>query len=259
MAGSPLAFAATALTSGQQGSKGPPAQASIEHAFLEVRDPPPKGKSQPGGRRDEIKFQFNPKELKLSKSAKWKRDPQRNKKSSGVPQYNGSDPVKFTVDMFLDATTTMDDSVVKTVEKLFKLTVPTDESLSSTRKACPPVVIFHWGGLTGFVCFVSQVSVTYSLFTPGGTPVRAVAQVTLEELTPEFPPQNPTSGSYRPRRTHRIVEGDSLQSVAWREYGDAARWREIADLNGIDDPMRLAPGTTVLLPAAEDLTGVVER
>lgn len=254
---SPQAVLSAIKTSTGTGGGG--GQAKNEDAFLEVRDPPKKGESQPGGQRGRIDFQFKPKELKLSKSAQWKRDPQRNKSSSAVPQYNGSDPVKFTVDMFLDATEKMDDSVVKTVKKLFELVVPTKESLASGGKARPPVVIFHWGGLTGFVCFVSQVSVTYSLFTSGGMPVRALAQVTLEELSPEFPPQNPTSGSYRPRRTHRVVEGDSLQSLAWREYGDAARWREVADLNGIDDPMRVAPGTTVLLPAAEDLTRVGER
>ena len=254
MPGTPLAFSSTSAT-GAGGSSA----ARLEHAKLEVRNPPRAGTTTPGGVRSTIDFQFNPKQLQITKTAKWKRSGQRNQRSSSAPEFTGSDPVKLTLEMFLDATEKMDDSVVTTVKKLFELVVPTKESLASGGKARPPVVIFHWGGLTGFVCFVSQVSVTYSLFTAGGVPVRALAQVTLEELSPEFPPQNPTSGSYRPRRTHRVVEGDSLQSLAWREYGDPARWREVADLNGIDDPMRVTPGTTVLLPAAEDLTGVGER
>lgn len=109
------------------------------------------------------------------------------------------------------------------------------------------------GGLTGFVAYVSQVQVTYTLFTPGGNPVRATAQVQLEELTPEFPGQNPTSGSDRARTTHRLVEGDTLPGLAFREYGDAGRWRDIAAVNGIDDPLRIRPGLSLLLPNAEDL------
>ena len=47
----------------------------------------------PARARGEIQFQFNPKELALTKSAKWKRDAaaQRRKKS-GVPEFTGADP-----------------------------------------------------------------------------------------------------------------------------------------------------------------------
>lgn len=246
MADSPVAF--TAAGGAAQGSD------SFKHAQLEVRDPPRSGQTTPGGVRSTIDFQFNPKELKVAKSATWKRESQRNRRSSSVPEFSGSEPVKLTVEMFLDATdkNASQTGVVTTVEQLFSLVVPTKESLSAG-KACPPVVIFRWGGLTGFVAYVSQVQVTYSLFAPGGTPIRAVAQVSLEELTPDYPPQNPTSGSDRVRSTHVSVDGDSLPALAHREYGDASRWRDIAAVNGMDDPMRLAPGTTVLLPAADDL------
>ena len=81
--------------------------------------------------------------------------------------------------------------------------------------------------------------------------MRATAQVQIEELTPKFAGQNPTSGSDRARTTHRLVDGDTLPTLAFREYGDAARWRDIASLNGIDDPMRISPGTTLFLPDLE--------
>jgi len=32
-------------------------------------------------------------------------------------------------------------------------------------------------------------------------------------------------------------------------------WRPIAERNGIDDPMRLPAGTSLLIPAAEELGG----
>jgi nucleoid-associated protein YgaU len=55
------------------------------------------------------------------------------------------------------------------------------------------------------------------------------------------------------RKVHTVVAGDSLASVAWREYGDPTLWRAIAERNGIDDPMRLPAGKTLLVPAADEL------
>ena len=44
------------------------------------------------------------------------------------------------------------------------------------------------------------------------------------------------------------VVGDTLQSVAFREYGRPTYWRAIAEANGIEDPLRLAAGTELLIP-----------
>jgi nucleoid-associated protein YgaU len=55
------------------------------------------------------------------------------------------------------------------------------------------------------------------------------------------------------RDVHQIVSGDTLESLAYRTYGDSGLWREIAAANDIDDPMRLRPGRTILLPAPEEL------
>ena len=48
-------------------------------------------------------------------------------------------------------------------------------------------------------------------------------------------------------------EGDSLAVIAYREYGNPALWRPLADVNGIDDPMRVRPGRTIFLPTADEL------
>jgi nucleoid-associated protein YgaU len=245
---SPIAFTAAAAPKNDTGGRP-----KLEHAFLELRDPPvDKGSLQPGPQRGRIDFQFNPKELSVGKSAKWSRDAQKGSKKSGVPEFKGADPSKVTLEMFLDATDKMDDKVVQTVEELFRCCVPTDES-HDKKKGSPPWVVFHWGGLTGFTSYVSSVQVKYVLFTPGGMPVRATATVTLEEISGEQPGQNPTSGGPAARRVHRVVAGDTLASIAWREYGDPAMWRALADRNGIDDPMRLRPGGSLLVPAADEL------
>ena len=49
-----------------------------------------------------------------------------------------------------------------------------------------------------------------------------------------------------------VKRGQTLASIATQEYGDPRMWRPIADANGIDDPMRLHPGTLLVLPAVLD-------
>ncbi|WP_433725865.1 LysM peptidoglycan-binding domain-containing protein [Nocardia sp. CA-129566] len=245
----PIAFAASSTGDPRSGSGRP----KLQHAFLELRDPPvEKGSLQPGPRRGQIDFQFNPKELSVTKSAKWNRDAQKGNKKSGVPEFKGADPAKLTLEMFLDAGPQQDTKVVDTVERLFACCVPTDES-HDKKKSSPPWVIFHWGGLTGFTAYVSSVAVKYTLFTAGGLPIRGTATVTIEEIAADQPKQNPTSGALTARTVHTVIAGDTLASIAWREYGDPARWRAIAAANDIDDPMRLRPGTALLIPAAEEL------
>jgi nucleoid-associated protein YgaU len=247
---SPITFTA----SGARPARGG-APSSLVRAKLELREPPPGGGTANPSNTvlGVIEFQFNPKELSLSKNAKWKRDAHRNAKKSGPPEFTGSDPSKLTVEMFLDATDKMDDSVVKTVEKLFSCCVPVSKTTGS--KGSPPWVIFSWGGLTSFPSFVSSVTAKYTLFTPGGTPVRAVCTVAMEEISGEQGGQNPTSGALAARESHVVVAGDTFPSIAYKVYGDAGLWREIAKANGADDPMRLRPGTRLLIPAIEELDG----
>jgi len=123
----------------------------------------------------------------------------------------------------------------------------------STNTPSPPWVVFGWGTFTSFVAIVKQVQAQYTMFRPDGTPIRATCSVTLEEVPTTPPPrQNPTSGALEARRSHVVVAGDTLPSIAQREYGDPTRWRALAEANDIDDPMRLVPGTTLTIP---DLTG----
>lgn len=247
MTSSPVTFTAA----GGEGASGAPPQ--LTHAYLQLHEPPKNGgTANPGPPLSRIDFQFNPKELALAKTAKWKRDAQRNAKKSGVPEFTGADPAKLTLEMFFDATDTMNTSVVKRVEELFACCVPTDTSREQ-KKGSPPWVVFHWGGMVGFPAFVSSVAAKYTLFTPGGTPVRALCTVTLEEISGEQPGQNPTSGARTVHSVHVLVAGDTLHSVAYRAYGRADLWRAIADANDIDDPMRLRAGRGLLLPALEEI------
>ena len=97
-----------------------------------------------------------------------------------------------------------------------------------------------------------SVSAKYTMFANNGTPLRATCTLQLSVLPESWPRQNPTSGTPRIDRSHRVVLGDSLASIAYRKYGDPTLWRAIADANGIDDPTRLPLGEYLLVPARSD-------
>jgi len=230
-------------------------RAQLERANLVIYElqPSPDGTTaKVGSEQARITFQFNPKELTVQKAAKWERKPSPGAEKAGPPQFTGADPCKMTLEMFLDATATHDTSVVTTVETLFACCTPTETS-AKKEKPSPPLVALQWGKVTSFAAFIVSVNAKYTLFSADGTPIRALCQVSLEEMPVAPWRQNPTSGGRSVRRAHQLIDGDSLASVAYAEYGDPAMWRSIAAFNGIDDPLRVPRGTRLLLPTPAEL------
>lgn len=251
MAGNVVALQ-SAKPGGAPGSAGGP---ELAHAVLKLHDPKPgaSGKDALGAERGAVEFQFNPKELSLSKSAKWERKPARGASTAGPVEFRGAEPSKISLELFFDETGKLDGSVVKNVEALLGCCVPTEETRGQKR-ALPPLVVFQWGPVVGFPAFITSVSAKYTLFDSTGAPLRATCTVAMEELAGDLKGQNPTSGALAAHRSHTVAAGDSLASLAYREYGDPELWRALAEFNGIDDPMRLRTATEVLLPAPEDLS-----
>jgi nucleoid-associated protein YgaU len=255
MMNEPIALQASAKSKKTPaGNKAIAAPSQIEKAKLMLYDPSPSpgGGGGPGAKRGEVAFQFNPKEVTITKSAKWERKTSKGSKSAGPPEFTGPEPSKMTLEMFFDATSTQDGSVVKAVESLLSCCVATEKS-AGQKKASPPLVVLRWGSLSSFPAFVTSVSAKFTLFNSDGIPIRALCSVSLEEMPGDQSRQNPTSGSHEVRRVHRTIAGDSLASVAYAEYGDPTAWRALAAFNGIDDPLRVRTGTVLLVPSPEEL------
>jgi nucleoid-associated protein YgaU len=155
------------------------------------------------------------------------------------------------MEIIFDAWDTPGADVTASVKTLFEWTTPTPKSKTNNLPR-PPVLEFVWGSnviFQGYRCFLKTVQAKYTLFKPDGTPIRATCQITLEEVPEEPKGTNPTSGSRESRRSLVLDGADSLAGVAYREYGDAALWRGIAAFNEIDDPLRVAAGTRILVPS----------
>jgi nucleoid-associated protein YgaU len=220
-----------------------PTQESVLKASLTVQAPKAGGG---GADLDRIAFPFNPKEWSITHAAEWKIE--TTKKNAPPPEFKGPKPASATVEIFLDESGDPRGDISKTVERLKRLVAPETGSVSKNTPSAPHV-LFEWGKAITFKGYVESVAVTYTMFRGNGTPIRGSCKVAMKEFPPAKPPQNPTSGGPGGRRSHRMVAGDSLASVAYAEYGDPRRWRTLAEANRIADPMRVPPGTELTVPA----------
>lgn len=115
----------------------------------------------------------------------------------------------------------------------------------------PPVCLFIWGAFI-FQCIIDRVSKRFTMFLPEGIPVRATLSVTLKEYR-EVDVQVKEISLESADLTKRwvVTQGDSLWSIAAKEYGNPGDWRLIADANKIDNPRKITPGEELVVPLKE--------
>jgi hypothetical protein len=216
-------------------------QGNLQKAYFSFAEAGENGKT--GGEIKRITFSFNPKEISIAKTAEWKA---QTTKTPSMPQWVGTKPQSITVEVFLDASEGGD--VSSDIDDLLKVMEPTDKNEND--KPSPPFCSFGWGPTTFLShAVIKTVAIKYTRFDQQGKPIRASAMVTLEELKPGTAKTNPTSGSPDAEVERIVNPGDSLASIAYEELGSPNLWRSVAAMNGIDDPFRIRPGTSLVIPS----------
>jgi LysM repeat protein len=194
---------------------------------------------------------YNPETLSVGRRNSWIASPMPGK---GVPtlQYGGAAGGWMRLDLRFD-TTADGTPVTKHTGQVMKL-MDIDPDLPGTdpehNNARPPTVVFHWGDLHSFRAVVTDLRLSFTYFSSTGVPLRADAQLELRqfEASDAFSRQNPTSGTPKPSRVHRIQPGETLDRISARYYGDSTQWRRLAAANGIEDPLALRPGALLDIP-----------
>jgi hypothetical protein len=196
---------------------------------------------------------FNPTTLQRSRAATWISEETTD--GAVALAYGGGKEAGLDLDLLLHAQDEVPgrtpQDVGTMITALFALLDPVVAQGGRAQKR-PPRVNFVWGAYESFDAAVESVQVTQELFDPDGTPIRATVKLRLRQADPEpgqgpAPGQNPTTRATEIRHSHLVVAGDSLPLIAFAHFGDATRWREIAELNEIDDPTRLASGRSLLI------------
>jgi nucleoid-associated protein YgaU len=222
---------------------------ALTKAIIEI-DPRDRGPNLPPS----ITVQFNPAEYALTKGAQIAEIAIPGI-DSPILQFVRGQNEKLTLELFFDTTAAgMGLAPVVDVRTLTQPVYQLVKIQGSTH--APPRVRFVWGHGLSFRAVVESVTQKFTVFNPVGIPLRATLSVafreykTLEEQLSEL---NLQSSDHS--KQHVVRSRDTLSRIAFEQYGDASRWRAIADdpLNAgvLTNPRRLAPGTRLSVPALD--------
>lgn len=191
-----------------------------------------------------VTFMFNPEQYSVTKTNSWTREPQREQDIPLIQFGAGGDTTLSLQNLTFDTYGASPAVDVRThTNKVFDL-MKIDTELRRPRR-----VSFRWKG-GYFRSVITSVTQTLTLFATDGTPVRARLNLDLlkvAEGTDTDQGTNPTSVA-RAYKVRTVLQGETLDTIAYQEYGDARKWPMIADFNRLADPLRLRPGQRLAIP-----------
>ncbi len=200
-----------------------------------------------------VDFQYNPTKYQVQKALEWKPGDQKAANSPPLEFVQGKGRT-VTMDLLMDDYEPKDEDgqemekVVDRVNKLIEFTLVDPKTNKDASKAHPPKVKFVWTNeYAAFPAVIKSLNITYTLFHENGRPARATVNLALQEWVDKKPGQNPTSMGSGDVRTHRVVAGETLDMIAYQELGAAHRWKYIAELNNLDNPLAIQPGQHLMI------------
>ncbi|GGY13829.1 CIS tube protein [Paludibacterium paludis] len=115
----------------------------------------------------------------------------------------------------------------------------------------PCIVEILWGRML-FTGRLTSFNVTYTLFKPGGAPLRATAALAFDSYTSRKKSQLKAARS-SPDLSHHVEvqSGDTLPLLCERIYGDSRYYADVARFNGLRNFRELPPGTRLHFPPLE--------
>lgn len=105
-----------------------------------------------------------------------------------------------------------------------------------------------WGTLS-FRCRLTELSLTYTLFKPDGTPLRARGDATfLQFSSPELLARDANQQSPDVTHVRTVVAGDTLPLLCWQIYGSGDWYAWVAAQNRLTGFRDLRVGTQLVFP-----------
>lgn len=178
--------------------------------------------------------------------------------SGGSPIFNKVPSQSVTFELIFDGTGVVgsqipgvlpytDDGVADQLKAFKKLVYDFDGKIHS-----PKYLELVWGTFL-FTCRLSSLVLTYTLFKPDGTPLRARAQTTFISYSDEKELALSADKS-SPDLSHvlTVKAGDTLPLMCNGIYGSSAHYLKVAQINGLSDFRDLVVGTRLLFPPLGD-------
>jgi len=200
---------------------------------------------------DKVSFMFNPFEYTISKSAKYEVTPVTGQ-NMGETSFQYGEPISISLNLYFDTTDTYSngqyDNVRDYTELLWHMIyVDEDSRDADDNKGKPPRVEFEWGD-NYFEGVVTKLSEKLTLFSETGTPLRAEVTIDMQQhddsaLTaaqaqPDWITTAPKTSTF-----NAGTRLDLINAVS----GTSSGMRDVAEANGIDDPLNIPNGMDLIL------------
>lgn len=146
----------------------------------------------------DIKFMFNPNELAFSRSMELEQSRgARTQSGQSKVSFKHPNPYSLKISNIMLDTFEVKSTVLEKVAPFAQAVEFTKQGEGEKKR--PPIYLFTWGKTHYLRCFVKSFDFKLTLFLPDGTPVRAVVNLTLEQVDPPSPGRsqstpNPSSG-----------------------------------------------------------------
>jgi nucleoid-associated protein YgaU len=111
---------------------------------------------------------------------------------------------------------------------------------------------FSFGQSNGFNCFLKDLQINYTLFSPEGKPLRAKLSATFTHYV-EQERRVREEGKQSPDVTHlrKVKAGDTLPLMTHRIYGNPTYYLQVAKVNGLVNFRRLSTNADLRFPPVQ--------
>lgn len=153
---------------------------------------------------DDIEFMFNPNQLSFSRTISLEQaEGARTDRGENKTSFKHPNPYSLTINNVILDTYESGKSVLEAVGKFTKAVEFSQGGKGKDKR--PPIYLFTWGNERYLRCFIKTLSFKLTLFLPDGTPVRAILDLTLEQV--DAPTAKPGQGAPNPSQSFREASG----------------------------------------------------
>lgn len=199
---------------------------------------------------------FNPDKFDDKYEIEYKKDqPQGTEENAS--KFNKTKPPDYQFEFLIDGTGTAEKKA--NIEAKDRVSKEIDDFLEVVYKYKgethrPSFCKITWGEWLVLRCIFKSCSISYTLFDPGGKPLRARIKATFYDVKSDKR-RVLEQDDQSPDMTHirQVKEGDHLALMCYRIYGDIRYYPLLARSNNLMQFQELKAGTEISFPSVEEL------
>lgn len=174
-----------------------------------------------------------------------------NRQEPGTPntssKFEKAPPSEVSFDLIFDGSGVVDINRVDLVDEIEKFKKVVYDYNGDIHK--PNYLKITWGKSPFFQCHLTSMSITYKLFRPDGSPIRAEVKVSFKNF--EDPNKIEQEAKRKsPDLSHivTVVAGDTLPALTYKAYGEKEHYLKVARFNQLTNFRNIKPGTQIVFP-----------